>query len=77
MSRPSTGVYRPPFPSANIPDHITRNGAETLARRISNFWAAAGHDVDVWAESFGSHDGRETAWHVRSNLVGGLPKRRK
>jgi hypothetical protein len=37
-----------------IPDHLTAVGAEVLAVRIREFWAALGFDVAVHVEYFGS-----------------------
>ena len=51
-------------------DWLSREKAYLLAEAILKFWRSRGHyTVLVWAERI---PGAES-WHVRSNLVNGLP----
>ena len=57
-------------------NYCDRDGVLELKRTIEAYWAAKGHDVDVWLEhgSFLASI-RGTREDVRSNMVGGMPKR--
>src|SRR5260370_38342535 len=55
-------------------DHLTRAGAEALAQRIREFWAASG--AEVWVTVTPRIYGRNRIGGVgiTSNLRGGLPR---
>ena len=57
-----------------IPDHTTRAGAEALARRIRAYWRQRGHEIEIRLVT--TSNGRDTVAHIRSDMVGGLPRRR-
>lgn len=61
-----------PFPPSM--DALSKYGAGLLADHISEFWTARGFP-GVRAERYQISDFE--AWGVRSNLVAGLPPRRK
>jgi hypothetical protein len=52
-------------------DWSGRFGAEELAARIRDYWAAKGHVVDVWTEIV--RGGREPLVVIKSRLRAGLP----
>jgi len=58
-------------PYSEIPDLLSRAGANALCRTIAAYWAKRGHQVRVEPVEFG-----EDSWGVRSNLVNGLPSNR-
>jgi len=41
-------------------------GAEALAAEIKHFWAAFGHDIQVWIEP--ARGGKDPLWIVKSTL---------
>jgi hypothetical protein len=53
-------------------DTFSRSGAESLARRIADYWLFRGHNVNTWVESVETLTGR--VYVVRSDLVNGYPK---
>jgi hypothetical protein len=53
-------------------DTLTRAGAEELALRVRNFWAAHGKAVQVRVEQATSHG--YSFWQVRSDLVNAVPR---
>ena len=57
-----------------IPDHTSLAGAEALARRIRAYWRQRGHEVEL--RLITTSNGRDTVAHIRSDMVGGLPRRR-
>jgi len=62
-------------PPAGVRDVSSREGAYTLAREIEKRWAKLGHMVKCRVvESPGTQFG-EAMYHVRSDLVGGLPRK--
>ncbi len=55
-------------------NRLTKDGAESLARKIRRYWASKGRVVDVWVETMPSPDNIGGAVHiVRSNLINGVP----
>ena len=61
-------------PEDVIPDHTSLAGAEALARRIRAYWRLRGHEIDIRLVT--TSNGRDTIAHIRSDMVGGLPRRR-
>ena len=57
-----------------IPDHTTLAGAQALARRIRAYWRQRGHEIEIRLVT--TSNGRDTVAHIRSDMVGGLPRRR-
>ncbi len=55
-------------------NHMSKTGAEALARELRAHWKKLGHVVEVRTELFGDPENQEAALYgVRSNLVNGLP----
>lgn len=55
-------------------DWFTKAGADELALKIRNYWAARGYDVETQVIAIKSD--RDT-WHtVRSDMINGMPVRR-
>jgi hypothetical protein len=53
-------------------DTLTRAGAEELALRVRDFWAAHGKAVQVRVDQGSAHG--LSFWQVRSDLVNGFPR---
>ena len=53
-------------------DFLTREGAETLARRIRLYWR---NRASVWVEAAGRKIDGQSVFVVRSDLVNGVPRR--
>jgi hypothetical protein len=61
------------------PHTLSRRGAETIARRIAEYWQGLGHVVVVRIEPIEETDAAKSktpAYRVTSDLVGGLPQSR-
>ena len=56
----------------NIPDHMTKPGAEFLAERIRRYWLQRGHFAKVWTEKLQTH-GEGEVFVIRSNLNWRVP----
>ena len=56
-------------------DSFTYEGAIIIANRLRYFWKKRGFAIDVRIEKFGTDrfKDHEPLFHVRSNLVGGMP----
>ena len=64
---------------AVIPDHCTEAGARALARRIQQYWAERGYMPPVirYESASDAWKNNGSSFHfVRSDMVGGLPRRR-
>lgn len=56
----------------NIPDHLTKPGAEFLAERIRRYWHQRGVAPKVWTERMEAR-GEGEVYVVRSNLIWRVP----
>ena len=56
----------------------TEHGARALLKRIQDYWAERGYEVEghVFAAGY-SERLRSTVYEVQTNLVNGLPSKRK
>jgi hypothetical protein len=57
-------------------DWLTASGAHAQANKIKRYWEARGGTVEVEVEEFRPDEGRKAVFYVRSDMVGGLPRRR-
>lgn len=58
-------------------DTFSKKGAEALKKRIEEYWAARGYDVqvEIYEQPFNERV-RSRRWDVRTDMVGGLPVRK-
>lgn len=56
-------------------DSFAKSGAEKLARRIQQYWAERGYDVDAHAAVVAYVEGMPQ-YGIRSDMIGGMPQRR-
>ncbi len=58
-------------------DYCTRDGADSLRRKIEAYWKERGSDVMVTLHNVGFHPAiRAARYEIRSDLVNGLPRGR-
>lgn len=55
-------------------DYFSLGGANTLARRIREFWRNLGRSVNVYVEPMSIHDAAQTLYIVRSDMRNGVPR---
>ena len=54
-------------------DWLSRDNAAILARRIREYWRAAGHEIQVTIEPVIGRRNRLAGFCIRSTLIRGLP----
>ena len=63
--------------SGGLIDYCTREGADSLRRKIEAYWKERGSDVLVTLHNAGFHAAiRAARYEIRSDLVNGLPRNR-
>jgi hypothetical protein len=69
LRRPRPGATR----RAELIDNSSAPGAANLARRIAQFWADVGYDIQIEViRAGGPHE--SPIFAVRSDMIGGLPR---
>ncbi len=63
--------------AGGLVDYCTRDGADSLRRKIEAYWGERGCDVMVTLHNAGFHAAiRAARYEIRSDLVNGLPRSR-
>ena len=63
--------------AGGLADYCTREGADSLRRKIESYWKERGCDVIVTLHNAGFHAAiRAARYEIRSDLVNGLPRSR-